>query len=142
MIRQFQKDDVLQVMDIWLRANTQAHPFIPKAYWESNFMMVQEQLLLAELFVCEADGRIQGFIGLQDEYIAGIFVDKEYRSCGIGRQLLEHVKQIHDKLSLGVYIKNSRAVDFYRREGFSIVSEAVDEATGEKEYEMCWKAAI
>ena len=74
-----------------------------------------------------------------NEYIAGIFVDKSCRSTGIGTQLLTCVKEKYDILSLSVYQQNSRAVAFYQREGFSILSEGVDEDTGEKEYTMFWK---
>ena len=101
--------------------------------------MVQEQLLQAEVFVYEKDGIIRGFIGITDGYIAGIFVDRKCRSCGIGKHLLEYVKQTHSTLSLGVYQKNKRAFSFYLREGFSILSEELDEATGETEYTMIWK---
>lgn len=48
-------------------------------------------------------------------------------------------EQTHSTLSLGVYQKNKRAVSFYLREGFSILSEELDEATGETEYTMIWK---
>lgn len=136
MIRKFQKGDTRQVMQIWLKGNIDAHPFIPKEYWESNFEMVQEQLVEAEVYVFEYGKSIQGFIGMVDGYIAGIFVDSRYRSRGIGRQLLEYAKQTHAALSLGVYKKNKRAVLFYLREGFSKVSEQTDENTGEIEYTM------
>ena len=139
MIREFQTADTEQVMQIWLNGNEDAHPFISKKYWCSNFSMVQEQLLQAEVFVYEKDGIIRGFIGITDGYIAGIFVDRKCRSCGIGKHLLEYVKQTHSTLSLGVYQKNKRAVSFYLREGFSILSEELDEATGETEYTMIWK---
>ena len=87
MIRKFQKEDTGQVMRIWLNGNKDAHPFIPKEYWEANYSMVEEQILQAEVFVYEADGEIQGFIGIVGGYIAGIFVDRAYRSLGaeIGR---------------------------------------------------------
>lgn len=139
MIRRFQKSDTKKVMQIWLVGNEDAHPFIPKEYWHSNFSMVQEQLLQAEVFIYETDGKIQGFIGIIQEYIAGIFVDRRYRSFGIGKQLLEYAKQTHGRLSLCVYQKNKRAVALYFREGFSILSKELDEATGEMEYTMIWK---
>lgn len=52
---------------------------------------------------------------------------------------MTYVKQKYDTLSLGVYQKNTQAVAFYHKEGFSILSEAVDETTDEKEYTMVWK---
>lgn len=140
MIRKLQKADTERIMEIWLNGNVDAHPFIPKDYWQSNYAMVQEQLLQADVFVYEMYGEIQGFIGIVGNYIAGIFVDKKYRSLGVGKQLLNYTKQKYCNLSLSVYQKNKRAVAFYCREGFSIQSEGLDEATGETEYTMIWKA--
>lgn len=140
MIRRLQKADTERIMQIWLNGNVDAHPFIPKDYWQSNYAMVQKQLLQADVFVYEMYGEIQGFIGIVDHYIAGIFVDKKYRSLGVGKQLLSDAKQKYMNLSLSVYQKNTKAVAFYCREGFSIQSEGLDEATGETEYAMIWKA--
>ncbi len=138
MIRSFQQEDTNQVMQIWLRGNLDAHPFIPAAYWESNFEMVQKQLSQAEIYVYEEEGSIQGFIGVQENYIAGIFVRKEYRCSGIGRQLLDWVKASHTDLALNVYEKNRRAAEFYKREGFSMASKAADPDTGEIDIAMEW----
>lgn len=52
---------------------------------------------------------------------------------------LDFVKEKKTKLSLNVYQKNTRAIRFYQREGFQIQCEGLDEATGEKDYEMVWK---
>ena len=139
MIREFQILDTEQVMKLWFWGNVDAHPFVSEEYWHSHFDEVQEALLQAKVLVCDIDGNIKGFIGLMNEYIAGIFVDKSCRSTGIGTQLLTCVKEKYDILSLSVYQQNSRAVAFYQREGFSILSEGVDEDTGEKEYTMFWK---
>lgn len=138
MIRAFQKDDVKRVMEIWLEGNIEAHHFVSKEYWLLNYQTVQEQILQAEIYVYESDEKIKGFAGVMDDYIAGIFVDKKYRSMRVGKQLLDYVKEVHSSLSLGVYQKNKRAVDFYLREGFLISAEGLDEETGEEEYIMSW----
>lgn len=140
MIRKYGEADAEQVMQIWLNGNVEAHPFVPKDYWVSNYQMVQEQLSHAEVYVLEEDGEIRGFIGIMDAYIAGIFVAEEHRSMGIGKQLLEHVKERYSTLSLSVYQQNKRAVDFYFREGFSVRAEGIDEETGNAEYTMSWDA--
>ena len=46
----------------------------------------------SEVYVFEADKMIQGFVGLNDEYIEGIFVSDEMQSCGIGKILLDYIK--------------------------------------------------
>ena len=55
MIREFQRDDINKVADIWLDTNIKAHNFIPAEYWKSNFKSVKEALLLAEVYVYEYD---------------------------------------------------------------------------------------
>ena len=119
--------------------NIKAHNFIPVEYWKSNFKSVKEALLLAEVYVYEYDTEIQGFIGLNDEYMEGIFVRDEMQSQGIGKLLLNFVKEKKTKLYLNVYQKNTRAIHFYQREGFEIQREGLDEVTGEKDYVMVWQ---
>lgn len=139
MIREFQRDDINKVADIWLDTNIKAHNFIPAEYWKSNFKSVKEALLLAEVYVYEYDTEIQGFIGLNDEYVEGIFVSGEMQSQGIGKILLNYAKDKRNKLHLNVYQKNTRAISFYKREGFEIQHSGLDEATGEKDYVMTWQ---
>lgn len=139
MIRKFKEADTDRVMQIWLEGNLEAHPFIPCSYWTENYDMVQSQLAQAEIGVWETDGSVQGFIGVVEGYIAGIFVASKYRSVGGGARLLEYAKQSHTSLTLNVYQRNSRAVDFYLRQGFWIKQNGMDEETGEKEYTMCWR---
>ena len=45
-----------------------------------------------------------------------------------------------DAVTWALFQKNRRAADFYRREGFSVREESVDEGTGEAEYWMEWEA--
>lgn len=139
MIRMFDACDLDQVMELWLNGNIEAHDFIPRNYWESNAPMVREQLLQAEIYVYETDGKILGFVGLQGDYLAGIFVDRHARSIGIGGQLIHYVQKIRRTLTLNVYRKNQRAMEFYLREGFSVLSEDIDEATGETDIVLSWK---
>lgn len=73
------------------------------------------------------------------QMIEGIFVSDEMQSCGIGKLLLDYVKDKKVSLRLNVYQKNARAISFYQREGFIIQCEGLDEATGEKECTMLWK---
>lgn len=140
MIRKLQKADLNRVADIWLDTNIKVHSFVPAQYWKNNFEMVKEMLLQAEVYVYEDNQRIQGFIGLNGEFIEGIFVSAENQSHGIGGLLLNYIKNKKPKLSLNVYQKNIRAISFYQREGFEIRREALDETTGEKEFVMMWQS--
>ena len=143
MIRNFKESDLPSVMQIWLDSNIEAHSFIPAKYWTDNFEMVKTVLPQAEIYVYENEStrQIDGFIGLNEDYIEGIFVERNRRSTGVGKQLLDYVKKIKTKVSLSVYRKNGRAVSFYQREHFVIQSENIDPDTKEAELLMLWRSA-
>ena len=138
MIRKLQNGDINRVTDLWLKTNLEAHNFIPGQYWTGNYEAVKKMLPQAEVYVYEENNIIHGFVGVQEEYIEGIFVSGKMQSHGIGKALLDYIKDKKGRLQLNVYQKNVRAMSFYQREGFTIQSERLDEFTGEKEYVMEW----
>ena len=140
MIRKFKENDLPSIMKIWLDSNIEEHSFISAEYWKDNFNAVKEILPLAEIYVYENEdtGQINGFAGLNKDYIEGIFVEKNMRSKGIGKRLLDYVKKIKPKISLSVYQKNTKAVSFYKREHFVVRAESIDKNTDEKELLMLW----
>jgi len=137
MIRKMRPTEVDIVGDIWLNGNLDAHDFIDKNYWINHLDEVKEQFQQAEIYVYDKQG-IQGFAGLTDNYIAGIFVKKEARNQGIGGKLLDYLKQRYDKLTLDVYAKNKNAFKFYQNNDFRISAESMDEDNNEKDYQMIW----
>lgn len=140
MIRKYVDGDIDAVMQIWLNTNIQTHSFISSDYWQSNFDTVKEMIPLAKIYVYEDDctKQIAGFIGMNNNYIEGIFVRKAVQSKGIGKQLLNHAKEDKSTLRLSVYQKNKKAIQFYLREEFVIQSENTDNNTDEKEFVMVW----
>lgn len=128
-----------RIMELWLETNIQAHDFIERNYWKSNYEAVKEMMPQATIYAYQEEDTIQAFVGLMDNYIAGIFVSNKMQSKGIGKKLLAYCKNNLDELTLDVYQKNERAVQFYLREGFVINEEKIDENTKEIEYEMKWK---
>lgn len=138
MIRKLKETDINKVAEIWLDTNIKAHDFIPEKYWKDNFNMVKDMFPRSEIYIYENGKIIQGFIGMENDYIAGIFVSSEAQSQGIGKVLLDFVKTKKEKLRLNVYQKNTRAIQFYQREGFKIQNENLDINSGEKEYVMTW----
>ena len=138
-IRPMQQADLDAVMDLWLEANLQAHAFIPAAYWHRHAPQVRVLLPQAQVWVYERAAHICGLIGVQQDYVAGLFVARPQRSKGIGHQLLHTVKAQHERLALSVYQRNEGAVRFYRREGFVTVDVQMDPDTGACECHMAWR---
>ncbi|MDH1976295.1 GNAT family N-acetyltransferase [Aliarcobacter butzleri] len=139
MIRKLDKNDINQLLQIWLEVNIKTHNFIPKEYWEEQYDNVKELLPNSEIYVYEENEKIVAFVGLIENYIAGIFVSFPFQSKGIGKKLLDYIKEFKKELSLNVYVKNTSAIKFYQREGFIINSQSIDEETKEQQILMIWK---
>ena len=140
MIRKFREEDTVKVMTIWTKGNFEVHSFIDKDYWLLNFNKVKDEYLKrAETYVYVEDDIIKGFISLLNHnFIGALFIRKEYRRQGIGRKLINFVKDKYDKLELQVYEKNVNAMLFYASLGFVNKKIQIDDNTSEKEYVMEW----
>lgn len=139
IIRKFNEFDLKRVMRIWYDGNLEAHDFIEKEYWERNFGYVKRSLPESEVYVYEIDGYVVGFVGIDEGYIAGLFVDKEYRGVGIGTKLIDYVKELYDFFTLHVFENNYGAVTFYENRGLIKKEESVHEDLGEVEYLMYYR---
>ncbi len=139
MIRKSTNNDIEKIMRIWLDTNISVHNYIPQEYWTSNVEYVKKAIQEAEVYVYEENKEIKGFIGINNGHIEGIFVEEKYRNQGIGKELIAYCKNKYDKLTLEVYSKNTKAINFYEREQFKQIKEYVDEANNEVEILMEWK---
>jgi len=138
-LNSFSDRDLEQLAQIWLNGNLQAHSFIPAQYWKNQFVNIKKMLPKANIFVYRNNETIIGFLGELDGYIAGLFVDMNYRNQGVGSRLINYLKQINDKLTLSVYVDNINAVNFYENKDFIIDSVGMDTETDSKEYHMIWE---
>ncbi len=101
------------------------------------------------MIVAEIDGKVVGwivFISQERKRMAhtgsfGVMVQKEYRGSGIGKQLLEEMlawakeNPLIEKVSLGVFSTNHRAIAIYESLGFVEEGRKVKEFKfGDNEY--------
>lgn len=140
MLREFRESDIDKIMQIWRDGNFKAHNFIPNKYWSDNYVRVQnEYLKKSNTWVYTENEEIQAFISIMDDgYIGALFVVPEIQRDGIGTMLVNHCKNMYERLYLNVYEKNVGATMFYKAMGFKKIKVQIDEATQEKEYIMEW----
>lgn len=137
VIRKATATDFDELIEIWYESSVLAHDFIPEDYWQKNKELMKTKYLPnSEIFLAIVENEISGFVALVDDYLAAIFVSPQLQGKGIGSLLLEQAKKHRNKLLLNVYKKNVKSVEFYKSKGFSIISESIDEATGEEEFLM------
>ena len=138
MIRKFEKNDINAVMEIWVNENIRTHNFIAKEYWKDNYEYVKDILPKADIYVYILDEQVVGFVGVNNNYVEGIFVDINNQHSGIGTSLLDRIKENKDNLTLNVYKKNANAIKFYEKNNFIITSKNIDKDINEIEYTMTW----
>lgn len=126
------------ISKIWLQSNLDTHDFIPSEYWIKNYNSVREGLSNTIIYTYSYEDEIVGFLGLVDDYIAGIFVLKAFRSLGVGTKLLNEAKSKNNRLTLSVFKKNKQAIYFYQMNDFKTLQERLDNETNELEYLMNW----
>lgn len=141
MIEKMQPADLPAILNIWLTANQAAHAFIPASYWQTNLPAVEKMLPQAEVYLIKVAGQPAAFVGLEENYIAGIFVSIASQRQGLGAALINFLQGQRKELSLQVYQKNTAAIAFYQHHGFDLRESTLDSATGEVEYLMTWKKA-
>ena len=138
MIRRFEKNDINAVMEIWVNENIRTHNFIAKEYWKDNYEYVKDILPKADIYVHILDEQVVGFVGVNNNYVEGVFVDINNQHSGIWTSLLDRIKENKDNLTLNVYKKNGNAIKFYEKNNFIITSENINKDTTEIEYTMTW----
>lgn len=125
--------------DIWLAASHDAHSFVETAYWQEHHGAMRERYLPASrVRIAEADGHAVGFSAMRSDRLEALFVSPVFWSKGIGGALLREILAASGQVSLSVYVKNEKAVNFYINHGFQITGRTVCPHTGEQELTMFW----
>ena len=105
---------------------------IPEDRWHDPYMSAEEfegEIVNGVVFwVLEEEGTLLGVIGIQDKgdvtLVRHAYVTPGLQRKGIGTQLLRHVRGLTNKpVLIGTWATASWAIDFYERNGFTLVSE-------------------
>lgn len=142
MIQRWNATETGPLLELWLESTIYAHPFIAESYWRESLEVVRDVYLpAAATWVWQDDDVLKGFVSVMDSrFVGALFVAPQAIRHGIGRALLDEVKQHYDWLSLEVYQKNVRAVNFYHAQGFRIEDCAWQDDTQHPTWIMHWPA--
>jgi GNAT superfamily N-acetyltransferase len=127
-------DADLAAMSGIINAAAQAYRgVIPADRWHDPYMPLDElkkEIADGVLFwVAEEDGRLLAVMGIQDKgevaLVRHAYVAPSLQRKGVGTKLLRHVQPLTGKpVLIGTWANASWAIDFYRRNGFTVVSNA------------------
>lgn len=141
MIRKYEEKDLEWVISIWYESILDAHSFIDSGYWYlAKERVIKDYLPKADTFVYEEDRIIKGFISIvEDESIWAIFVEEGYRRQGIADNLIKHVQEKYDLLTVSIYKKNESAMWVFRRNDFEFEHTQIDVNTNQPEMLFVWR---
>lgn len=106
---------------------------IPADRWHEPYMprdeMLKEIAAGVVFWLAEQGGQLVGLIGLQDKgevaLVRHAYIAPTVQRMGVGTRLLRHVEGLVDKpILIGTWADALWAIDFYRRNGFSLVPRA------------------
>ena len=133
MIRKSVDDDFAAVLAIINDAARAYRGVIAADRWHEPYMPADElskEIASGVVFwVAEQEGRLAGLMGIQDKgdvaLVRHAYVASDMQKSGVGTTLLRHVQSLTDKpILIGTWAAAAWAIEFYRRNGFTVVSTA------------------
>jgi len=132
LIRQGLESDFAGILGIINDAAVAYRGVIPADRWHQPYMSPSDlETQIAEgvvFWIAEQEGRLAGVMGIQDKgdvaLVRHAYVASTTQRSGVGTKLLRHVESLADKpILIGTWAAASWAIEFYRRNGFTMVSD-------------------
>ena len=137
MIRESRAEDLATILAIINDAASAYRGVIPADRWHEPYMapdeLAKEVADGVRFWVAEKDGRAGGVMGIQDKgevaLVRHAYVEPAMQRKGIGASLLRHVQSLTSKpILIGTWRDATWAIDFYRRNGFTLVPDSDKDA--------------
>jgi N-acetylglutamate synthase-like GNAT family acetyltransferase len=132
LIRQSVEADFTGILGIINDAAVAYRGVIPADRWHEPYMSATDlETQIAEgvvFWIAEQEGRLSGVMGIQDKgdvaLVRHAYVASTTQRSGVGTKLLRHVESRVDKpILIGTWAAASWAIEFYQRNGFTMVSD-------------------
>jgi SAM-dependent methyltransferase len=133
MIRKSSETDVPVMLEIVNAAAQAYRGTIPTDRWHDPYMPraeMQKEIADGVVFwVAEEDGKTLAVMGIQDKgdvaLVRHAYVMPSLQRSGLGTKLLRHVQGLTGKpVLIGTWAAATWAINFYRRNGFTLVTDA------------------
>jgi len=128
MIRKHKEQDLEQIMNIWQKSSTLAHPFLKNDFVEKVASDMRNLYIPnSETWVFEENNIVIGFISMIENEIGGLFVLPDNHSKGIGTKLVDFIAKENKVLEVEVFEKNKIGNAFYNKYGFKLIKQYLHE---------------
>lgn len=142
-LREGEQADLAEIFAVVNEAAQAYRGVIPIDRWHEPYMPMEEldrEIAQGVVFwVAEEEGRLLGVMGIQDKGTVALvrhaYVRPTTQRKGVGTTLLKHVESLAGKpVLIGTWADASWAIEFYRRNGYTVVSDA----DKERLLRTCW----
>lgn len=141
MIRKHKEQDLEQIINVWYKSSTLAHPFLSADFVEKvKSDMTNIYIPNSDTWVYEVENSIVGFISMINNEIGGLFVLPNNHSKGIGTKLVDFMKNKHSDLEVEVFEKNHIGRAFYNKYGFQKMKDYYHEESGNQVLRLKFKS--
>lgn len=103
---------------IYFRAVTDTHTFLSDDDLAYFVALMRTYLPTSTFWVADIAGSAVAFLALTDAYVDALFVDPGHHGAGIGRELIEHARDLAGPLTVDVNEQNTGACALYNRVEF------------------------
>lgn len=130
LIRRSREEDSAAILAIVNAAALAYRGVIPADRWREPYMPADElekEIAAGVIFwVAEEDGNLLGVMGLQDKgevaLVRHAYVTPTLQRKGVGTTLLRHAQGLtHKPVLIGTWADATWAIEFYQRNGFTVV---------------------
>lgn len=111
-----------ELEEVWFRSVKSMHLFLSDGEI-ANIQKTIPQVGIKNLTKDE-QGRVLGFMGVENHKIEFLFIDPSEQGKGLGREFIKYGIKNHSASEVDVNEQNPKALGFYERMGFRVISRS------------------
>lgn len=142
VVRPADERDASTLANIYLLAREDALPDLPRSFndREIHAWMRDEVLAKEDVRLATERGVVKGFAAVHDRTLTHLWVSPPFQRKGVGRTLLDKLRQVHDiKLDAVIYADSASAKAFLEKEGFKLLGAKPPAFDGGKRLLYRWR---
>lgn len=124
-------EDFPRIIEVWEASVRATHHFVAESDIQL-FKSLTEKALPDLNLTCVRDeaGAVVGFMAVEADDVAALFIEPSWRGHGVGRRLMTYAINTLHATTVDVNEQNEQAVGFYLRMGFEVAGRSEVDGMG------------
>ncbi len=142
-INKYSETDFGSLAELFRKVYVQTYPHFDQKFHETErfFLILREHILQnSYVWTAKFDGKVVGFLALEENFIDQLYVLEEFQNKGLGSFWIAESKKIYpDFLELYTFACNEKAIRFYEKHGFTIIEKGIAPDEKIPDVKMRWE---